>query len=411
MHACRIRLIAVAVGALTAAPALAFDHLHSLVVGVEALAAAQTANVTVYARMSGAGAVGRVGLAPAVDLAPPGPGPEDLPASAPTTPAISCRTDGTAGCVGQAALGTTVVLQAADVSNAAFVGWSGCTSVTGTGFAARCNVSVTAARTVTASFKPAAYALTARTYPVPTATFTPPYGGRLQAPASPAIDCQSGNAAYAACTGLVANGASIVVTAVPAAGSRVTSWTGCTTSAGSTCTVAAMTSAKIVSATFGAAHVVVSAQVSGSGTITAPLGGAVVDPMSCPDDCSAAVTAGGSIQLTATPAAGAELVGWTGCASTTNVCTLANLTAPAAVTATFRSASCDACHGIPPLAPHVARSDCETCHPGYTSRSVSPAVHMNGTVDPRHEDVLGDACTTDPDVLTRCETCHPCLAP
>lgn len=411
MHVCRIRLLAVTVGLLTSGPALATSLVHSASTSLAALASAQTANVTVYARMSGAGAVGRVGLAPAVDLDPPGPGPEDLPASAPTTPAISCRTDGATGCVGQATLGTTVVLQPADVSNATFVGWSGCSAIAGTGFASRCSVSVTAARTVTANFKPATYALTAKTYPVPTATFTPPYGGRLQAPATPAIDCQSGSTTYTACTGRVANGAPIVVTAVPAAGSKVTTWTGCTTTSGATCTIAAMTSAKIVSATFGAANVVVSAQVTGSGTVSAPLGGAVVDAMSCPDDCSAAVTNGGSIQLTATPAPGSELAGWTGCASTTNVCTLANLTAPAAVTATFRSASCDSCHGIPPVAPHVARTDCGTCHPGYTSSAVAPASHMNGAVDPRHEDVLGDACTTDPEVVARCKTCHPCFSP
>jgi len=411
MRAWRLRLLAAAVGMLAAAPAFAAGFV-SVLAGVEALASGQTAAVTVYARMSGSGAVGRVGLAPAVDVDPPGAGPEDLPASAPTTPAISCRTDGPTGCAGQASLGTTVILQPADVSNATFVSWSGCGSVAGTGLASRCSVSVTGAKTVTANFKPTGYALTAKTYPVVTPTFTPPYGGRLQAPTSPPISCQSGSATYTACSGLAANGAALVVTAVPDAGAKVTSWSGCTTAAEATCTIAAMTSARTVSATFGAASVIVSANVSGSGTITAPVGGAVVDGMSCPGDCSAAVTSGGSITLTASPAAGQEFVAWTGCASTTTSCTLSSLTAPVTVTATFRSASCDSCHGVPPVAPHVARTDCGTCHPGYTSTSVVPAVHMNGTVDPRHADVLGgDACASDPEVVARCKTCHPCFAP
>lgn len=408
MHARRIRPLSIAVGLLVSEPALATTFVHS-VAGLGALVPAQTANVTVYARMSGAGAVGRVGLAPALDAEPPGPGPEDLPASAPTTPAISCRTDGASGCVGAATLGTTVVLQPADISNATFVGWSGCSAIAGAGWTSRCSVSVTGAKAVTANFKAAAYTLTAKTYPVPTATFTPAYGGRLEAPAAPPIACQSGSATYTACSGLVANGAAIVVTAVPGSGSKVTSWSGCTTSSGATCTISPMTSAKVVSATFGATNVVVTAQVAGAGTIAAPLGGAVVDPMSCPADCSAAVTYGGTVQLSATPATGSEFAGWTGCASATSVCTLSNLTSPVAVTATFKAAACNACHGVPPLAPHIARTDCETCHPGYTSTSVSPAVHMNGVVDPRHSDV-SDGCATAPDVVACCRTCHPCYS-
>jgi hypothetical protein len=392
MHADRFRLFAVAAVLLASAPAVA-----------------QTANVTVYARMSGAGAVGRVDLAPALDVAPSGPGPEDLPASAPTSPELSCRTDGATGCVGAAALGSTVILRPADVSNATFVSWSGCTAVTGTGLASRCSVAVTSAKAVTASFKATAFALTAKTYPVPTSTFTPPSGGRVEAPSTPPIACRTGSTAYTACAGLVANGASIVVTAIPDAGSKVTGWSGCTSSTATTCTVSPMNAAKTVSATFGAANVPVSAAVSGSGTITAPLGGAVVDALSCPADCTGAVTPGGSLTLTATPASGQAFVAWSGCASTTSVCTLSNVTTPVSVTATFRS-SCDACHGMPPAAPHVARSDCDTCHPGYTATSVDPALHMNGTVDPKHADALGDACAADPDVVARCKTCHPCYA-
>jgi predicted CxxxxCH...CXXCH cytochrome family protein len=42
---------------------------------------------------------------------------------------------------------------------------------------------------------------------------------------------------------------------------------------------------------------------------------------------------------------------------------------------------CSTCHASPPPAPHVQRSDCGACHTGYTASTVSPATHVNGTVD------------------------------
>jgi len=44
-------------------------------------------------------------------------------------------------------------------------------------------------------------------------------------------------------------------------------------------------------------------------------------------------------------------------------------------------AACGTCHGAPPPAAHVQRTDCQACHPGYTSTSVSLTSHVNGTVD------------------------------
>jgi len=447
-------LLAPAAALLLASPALAADGLRTAAGALEALAAGQTAALTVYSRMTGAGAVGLVQLAPAVDVAPPGAGPEDLPASAPTTPPVACRTDSPTSCAVQATIGTAVVLAPSSVSNAAFVSWSGCSSITPAGPdvpSPRCNVAFSSARSVTANFKPATFTLTAKTYPALTPTFAPPYLGWLQAPTDPALDCQSGNPAYVACSGRAANGSTVVVTAVPGPLSRVTSWSGCTPVDATTC-AAAMTVDRTVSATFGAADVVVTAAIQGSGAIAAPAGGDVVDGMSCPGDCSAAVVPGGSITLTATPGAGAQFAGWTGCASTTPVCTLSALLAPVAVAATFTSATCSSCHGVPPPAPHIPSLACGACHPGFTSTAVNAAVHMNGTldvtclachgypppaphaerqdcwtchlgyengpdpvlhrngrVDPRHSDVFGEACPT-PGATPACVTCHPCIA-
>jgi hypothetical protein len=409
MDASRIRLAMAVIGLFVAGEASA-GGLAAASSPVLAALLAQTASVTVYSKVTGGGAVGIVQLAPAIDVAPVGPGPEDLPASAPTSPAIACRTDAVANCVGSAAVGSTVILQPFDVANATFLGWSGCTSVTpaGPGHLPRCNLAMAGARTVSATFKPTTYTLAVKTYPVPTATFTPAYGGRLQAATAPPIDCRTGSATWTACSAPVSNGASVTVTALPDANSRVASWSGCTPTGATTCTAGPMTVARTVSATFGAAHVVVTGQVAGAGAIVAPAGGSVVDGMACPTDCSAAVVSGGSITLTATPEAGNELVGWTGCASTTDSCTLAGVTAAVTVAATFRSATCTACHGLPPGPPHVERTDCETCHPGFTSRTVDPAVHMNGVVDPRHATPAAGACSGAEPQIASCATCHPC---
>jgi predicted CxxxxCH...CXXCH cytochrome family protein len=51
--------------------------------------------------------------------------------------------------------------------------------------------------------------------------------------------------------------------------------------------------------------------------------------------------------------------------------------------------SCTGCHGDPPPPPHEQRSDCSTCHTGYTSTSVNLALHLDGKVD-----AAGGSCTS-----------------
>jgi predicted CxxxxCH...CXXCH cytochrome family protein len=82
------------------------------------------------------------------------------------------------------------------------------------------------------------------------------------------------------------------------------------------------------------------------------------------------------------------------CAST--YCHGANAPVWTVVNGTFRA--CTACHGAPPAAPHVSRSDCGTCHDGYGgtnagSWTVNVAKHVDGTVD------VSSALT--------CTECHP----
>jgi predicted CxxxxCH...CXXCH cytochrome family protein len=43
--------------------------------------------------------------------------------------------------------------------------------------------------------------------------------------------------------------------------------------------------------------------------------------------------------------------------------------------------ACGTCHAVPLPAPHVARTDCGTCHTGYTATAVNAATHIDGKVD------------------------------
>jgi predicted CxxxxCH...CXXCH cytochrome family protein len=51
--------------------------------------------------------------------------------------------------------------------------------------------------------------------------------------------------------------------------------------------------------------------------------------------------------------------------------------------------ACGTCHGLPPGGTHPQRSDCASCHQGYTSTTVNLATHVDG-----HVDVLPLACTS-----------------
>jgi len=350
MTTLRTRLLVLAVGLLTAGPASA-------------------ATLSVYAKMSGSNAVGHV-------------------VTASGTSAISCFTNSPTGCVDAAAVGT-VVLQPDDATgtNATFVSWTGCGALDVTG--RQCTLDLTTAKTVTARFAAATQTLTVKTYPVKTATYTPPYGGRVQAATTPAIDCKStydaGN-----CTAPAAYNTNVVLTAVPDAVSKVVSWSGCASSTATTCTVA-MNASKVVSATFGSRYIPVSAAVSGPGIVRVSESAAVPDGMLCPGDCTAGATGTGTstssgITLTAIADAGAKFVGWTGActgASTSCSITNANLNNPAfrkEVTATFKGVGCGTCHSQP--LSHLPYSvSCGDCHAGYTSTTVAAATHMNNTVD------------------------------
>ena len=68
---------------------------------------------------------------------------------------------------------------------------------------------------------------------------------------------------------------------------------------------------------------------TGTGTVTSSTGG-----INCGSTCSASITTGTSVTLTATPSSGSTFTGWAGACSGTGVCTV-NMDAAKSVTATF----------------------------------------------------------------------------
>lgn len=112
-----------------------------------------------------------------------------------------------------------------------FSSWSGCTSTSGTS----CTVSMTAAKTVTANYVVSTYPLTVALAGIGSGSVTPSVGTLIWTG-------KTGTASYDP-------GTSVVLTAAAGPGSVFTSWSGCTSSSGATCTVS-MTAAKNVTATF-----------------------------------------------------------------------------------------------------------------------------------------------------------------
>jgi uncharacterized repeat protein (TIGR02543 family) len=231
--------------------------------------------------------------------------------------AINCG-NGAIVCSASLAVGTTVTLIATPATGATFAGWTGACGGTGT----TCTVSMTASRSVTATFTGGAAAGGA-TVALSVSVFgngTVTGGG---------IRC--GNTSTV-CTANQVPNAVVTLIATPDAGATFTGWGGACVGT-STCTVT-MTTAKSVTATFtggSAPSFQLAVTVTGRGSVR---GGAI----SCGNGlntCGVSVAPNTTLTLTATPAAGARFIRWGGaCAGTRTTCTL-TVTAAMSVTATF----------------------------------------------------------------------------
>jgi hypothetical protein len=135
----------------------------------------------------------------------------------------------------------------------------------------------------------------------------------------------AGIACGSVCTHEFASGASVTLTATPAAGSEFTGWTGACSGA-SSCVVS-MSEAKAVSATFGIATVKPVLAVTKSGTGVGTVVSVTPSGIDCGVTCTAAFSAGTAVTLTATAASGSEFKGWTGACSGTGSCTVTMSTA------------------------------------------------------------------------------------
>jgi 6-phosphogluconolactonase (cycloisomerase 2 family) len=205
--------------------------------------------------------------------------------------------------------GTSVTLTATPASGSTFSGWSGDCSGTGA-----CVVSMSAARSVTATFSSILYSLTASKAGSGTGTVT----------SSPAgINCGTD------CSEPYASGTSVTLTATPASGSMFSAWSGDCSGTGAC--VVSMSAARSVTATFSSILYTLTASKAGSGTGTVTSSPAGIN---CGTDCSEPYASGTSVTLAATPASGSMFSGWSGDCSGTGACVL-SMTSVHTATATF----------------------------------------------------------------------------
>jgi cysteine-rich repeat protein len=177
----------------------------------------------------------------------PSPAPSPTPSPTPPTPppagsfALTTTVSGSgsvssspagiscgATCSANYVSGTSVTLTETPTAGATFTGWSGAC----TGTASTCTVSMTAARSVTATFSVVSYALSVTK------------GGSGTITSSPAgINCG------ATCNANYNSGTSVTLTESPGSGYVFSGWSGACSGSGTTCTVS-MSAARSVTATF-----------------------------------------------------------------------------------------------------------------------------------------------------------------
>jgi Divergent InlB B-repeat domain len=121
-------------------------------------------------------------------------------------------------------------------------------------------------------------------------------------------------------------GTVVTLTATPATGSNFTSWSGCDSVLGATCTVH-MNAPRSVTATFTLQTfpltVTKSSLLVGSGTVTSTSSPSSPNQINCGTNCSVQFNYGTVVTLTASPALLSMFNGWTGCDSTSgNTCTV-----------------------------------------------------------------------------------------
>ena len=223
-----------------------------------------------------------------------------------TATGINCGAGGS-DCTQDYDSGTVVPLTQTPSTGYTFGGWTG--ACTGTG---ACSVTMTAARTVGATFTIQRYTL----------TVTPPTGGTITATG---INCGTGGSD---CTQDFDSGTVVPLTATPATGYTFSGWTGACTGTGA-CSVT-MTAARTVGATFAIQRFTLTVTPPTNGTIT----GSGIACGTGGTDCTETYDYGTAVPLTATPDANYTFGGWTGACTGTGPCS-PTMTQARTVGATF----------------------------------------------------------------------------
>jgi uncharacterized repeat protein (TIGR02543 family) len=213
--------------------------------------------------------------------------------------------------------GTLVTLSASVSTGSTFTGWDG-EGCSGTG---TCQVTMSAARSVTATFTLNTYALDVTMAGTGSGTVTSNPAG---------ITCTNGT-----CSHSFNYNTSVTLSASASTGSTFTGWSGACTNSTGTCTVT-MDAAKSVTATFtlNTYMLTVDRAGSGTGTVTSLDGG-----ISCGSTCSHVYDYNTSVTLSASASTGSTFTGWSGaCTNSTGTCTV-TMSAARSVTATFVSST------------------------------------------------------------------------
>ncbi|MBJ7347627.1 MAG: hypothetical protein JHC87_03525 [Thermoleophilaceae bacterium] len=211
-----------------------------------------------------------------------------------STPAgINCG----ATCSNFFAIGSVLTLTASPAIGSTFSGWSG-SGCSGTGI---CVVTMNSAMDVTATFVPAAFALTV---------------SRAGAGSGTVTSAPSGINCGATCASQFVNSSIVSLTASSSVGSTFTGWSGGGCSGAGSCAVT-MDAAKSVTATFALNNYSLTVSKSGSGTGTVTSSPAGID---CGATCTLPFAFSTVVTLTAVPDASWDFGGWSGPCSGISTC-------------------------------------------------------------------------------------------